>query len=78
MTGMFDQQTTCQAGISEAGTGLTASWPPVCPAHPRQRPAQAMSLVPAGHVPWPGGSHYSWLGLEPLTDGIYAPGGIAW
>ena len=66
MTGMFDQQTTCRAGISEAGMGLTASWPPVCPAHPRQRPAQA------------GGSHYSWLGLEPLTDGIYAPGGTAW
>ena len=33
--------------------------------------------VLAGRVLWLGGSHYGCLGLEPLTDGIYAPGGTA-
>ena len=77
MTGVLDQQATCRAGVSEAGTGLTAHWPPSQSCTSRQRTAQPMTLGPAGRVPWPGASHCGWLGLEPLTDGIYAPWGPA-
>ena len=54
MTGVFDQQATCWAGVSEAGTGLTARWPPACPAHPWQRTAQAVTLYWRGTCSGPG------------------------
>lgn len=53
MTGVSDQA-ACRAGVSEAGMGLTARWPPSQSCASRQRTAQAVTLGPAGSAPWPG------------------------